>query len=574
MGAECLQSYGGGSGVVYNSGNSGSIAQQTNFNTPNLNKLANEGMQFNHMYSQPICTSSRVKIMTGQYNFRNYTEFKDLNRNEPTIAHIAKAAGYKTGIAGKWQLNANTTEDFSASSGWDEYCLWYFDDYFERYKNPTLKSNDTRIATISPGKKTGTVNNALTGVLNATNTVRDYGPDINSDFIVDFINRNKDEKFLAYYTCVLPHYPFVPTPDQPAVYATGAGDGKNENDKYFPHMVNYMDKLIGKIMQALEDNGIADNTVIIFTSDNGTHRPLNTIFADGKIYKGGKGKLTNNGNWVPYIVKWPGVIAGGQQSDVMADFSDVLPTIAGIIGETAPTLKRDGTTPNKIDGQDLTPYFKGDNFTSRGWAVVNYEPKRNTEEKGKFIRDQKYKFYDGRKSKTQQADPNDITGWYRVLAKYHKTEHKVIDPENLPDQTKRNEMVAFMDQLLEEGNNNDQHPFFDTTNSGVPTRDGKAMTVAEILALEQSLATHKEKDLSHLITSSNPSKGVFSVKGLESDTAEIKVFDILGKTVFYKRCKVINGNVSINLSNKNDGIYIVLLKTKKGGLIAKIIKED
>ena len=162
------------------------------YSTPNIDKLASEGARFDHAYSAPLCTPSRVKIMTGRYGLRNYTEFYNMELSQPTFAKMVKQNGYKTVIAGKWQLSP---ENFQGpfEAGFDEYMLWNFQDKAPRYRAPTLYQNGKRVAV----------------------TEDDYGPELVSDFICDFIERNKNEPFVAYYPMIHVHSPFDPTPDRP-----------------------------------------------------------------------------------------------------------------------------------------------------------------------------------------------------------------------------------------------------------------------------------------------------------------------------------------------------------------------
>ncbi len=175
----------------------------TEYQTPNLDRLAAEGIRFEHCYSQPLCTPSRVKIMTGQYNFRNYEDFGYLNPNQKTFANLLKDAGYATCIAGKWQLNGlnrnnpgNQDVNRPFHFGFDEYCLWQLHHQKkdgERYADPLITQNGKDL----PRKSDL------------------YGPQIFADYICDFIDRKSDKPFFVYYPMVLVHDPFVPTPDSP-----------------------------------------------------------------------------------------------------------------------------------------------------------------------------------------------------------------------------------------------------------------------------------------------------------------------------------------------------------------------
>ena len=143
------------------------------YQTPNLDRLATGGMLFRHCYSQPICTPSRVQIMTGQYNFRNYTKFGHLDTRQITFANLLQNAGYKTAVVGKWQLegDGNKVRKF----GFDEYCLWHIDGRRSRYWEPRIVENDRLLDEVK----------------------HRYGPDIFTDYGVNFIHRHKDEPFLV-----------------------------------------------------------------------------------------------------------------------------------------------------------------------------------------------------------------------------------------------------------------------------------------------------------------------------------------------------------------------------------------
>ena len=226
----------------------------TFYKTPNLDRLAAEGIRFEHAYSQPVCTPSRVQIMTGRYNPRNYIGFAALHPDEITFGNVMKNAGYKICIAGKWQLEGGF--EGPMNFGFDEYCLWQLTRRPSRYETPGLEINGKEVD--FPGQ---------------------YGPDVITDYLIDFIKRNKEEPFFAYYPMVLPHFPFHKTPD------SKAWEKKNtELDRttyYFRDMVAYADKMVGKIDQALVELGLRENTLLIFTCDNGTKKGIQSPFKGG-----------------------------------------------------------------------------------------------------------------------------------------------------------------------------------------------------------------------------------------------------------------------------------------------------
>ena len=346
------------------------------YKTPNIDQLAASGAEFTQAYSQPICTPSRVRIMTGRYNFRNYTNFGELDLTQPTFATMVKGNGYATAIAGKWQLSPGDL-DGPHKVGFDEYCLWHFSAAHgskrtkalltqkfkskgSRYKSPTLFENGQLV----------------------TGTKDKYGPDLVSDFICDFIERKKNEPFLVYYPMILTHSPFNPTPDS---IDWEMKDGSRQPIEHFRDMVNYMDKMVGKIVDKLDETGLRDNTLIIVTGDNGTNRDLTSPFPSRGVIRGGKGTMQDAGNRVAFVANWLGTIKPGTIVDAPVGFADVLPTIADVTGSTATT----GT-----DGQSFFPLMRGDSSKARGWMFQSYSKGGPGKAPFRcFVRDANWKLY-------------------------------------------------------------------------------------------------------------------------------------------------------------------------------------
>ncbi len=349
------------------------------YETPHIDALATQGVRFAHCYSLPICTPSRVQIMTGQYSFRNYTHFGYLNPNDKTFGHLMQQAGYKTAIAGKWQLNGlynnlpghgdNTRPN---KAGFDEYCLWQLTQVAgkgERFWSPLLEHN---------GK-----------VLSAKENKGKYGPDILCDFICDFMERNNEQPFFAYYPMVLVHDPFVPTPDtigdaprtQAANKRIKGGKNKKAN---FVAMVNYMDKLVGRIVAKTEELGVAENTIILFTADNGTH-PSITSQWNGQPIKGGKGGMKDMGTHVPLVAYWKNHTPNGKVLDDLVDFTDLYPTLAEAAG-----IKLGKNDP--VDGTSFLPQLQGKKGNPRDWVLCHYQPYWN-KQPGQFARTAEFKLY-------------------------------------------------------------------------------------------------------------------------------------------------------------------------------------
>ncbi|WP_236977408.1 sulfatase-like hydrolase/transferase [Membranihabitans maritimus] len=348
------------------------------YHTPVLDSLASNGIRFTHCISQPMCTPSRVKIMTGLYNYQNYDYWGHLGRNEYTFAQMMKKAGYRTCIAGKWQLNGVHTKDQVSDwndntvpyqFGFDEYCLWQlrhrkYDG--DRYSEPFIEENGRYLEV----------------------TKDHYGPDIFSDYILDFIDKNRDQPFMVYYPMVLVHSPFVPTPESEAWTDKSR---RYENDTaYFRDMVSYMDKMVGKIVHQLAKLGLDENTLVLFTGDNGTHQSIHTLTKTGKV-QGGKSTTKDAGTRVPLIAYWPDQIKTGSTYEGLIEFSDFFPTLADLAGERIQT-----------NGTSFHPLLTGQkNFQGRQTAFVHYDrnplSKTADSKRARFVRTLDYKLYhDGR----------------------------------------------------------------------------------------------------------------------------------------------------------------------------------
>ena len=289
--------------------------------TPVMDELAETGMKFNNFWSMPQCTPTRISFMTGQYPYRNgWVNHWDVPRwgggchfdwtKNPSIARVMQSAGYKTAVAGKWQVNDFRIQpDAMTKHGFDEFCMWTGYEAgvkasAERYWDPYIFTKE--------GSKT---------------YKGKFGEDIFSDFLIDFMKTNKDESMFMYYAMCLPHTPFVSTPLEPDV-----------KDKLGKHkaMVRYVDFIVGKLTKAMDELKIRDNTIVIITTDNGTTSSISGLL-NGRSVKGGKTKTTENGINGPFIVNCPGIVPAGKSNDTLCDVSDLLPTFAEIGGAKLPT---------------------------------------------------------------------------------------------------------------------------------------------------------------------------------------------------------------------------------------------
>lgn len=330
------------------------------YQTPNLDRLAAGGVRFEHCHVQPLCTPTRVQLMTGLYNVRNYIKFGTLPRTETTFAHLLKQAGYATGICGKWQLG--TEKDSPKHFGFDESCLWQHTRRPPRYANPGLEYN---------GEEKDFSNG-------------EYGPKLINDFALDFVSRHQGHPFFLYYPMMLTHDPFQPTPDSADWDPALTGVKLKRNIKHFADMAAYMDKMIGRLQAWLEELGIAENTLLIFLGDNGTYGSVTSRW-NGSSYRGGKGTTTQRGTHVPLIVSWPAVIKSGRVNGDLISSVDILPTICQAAG---------ATVPQSTDGVSFLPQLRGDNGTPRQWLYSWYSPRNNKDSEVKeFAFDHHYKLY-------------------------------------------------------------------------------------------------------------------------------------------------------------------------------------
>jgi len=344
----------------------------TSYQTPAIDQMAAEGIRFEHCYAQPLCTPSRVKIMTGLYNVRNYVRFGILDTTQTTFGHLFQEAGYATCVVGKWQLGKDPMSPRKA--GFDEHCLWQV-----TQGRVDTAGRDTRFS--APVLETN-------GELKAYGKT-EFGPRIVADYGMGFMERSvkAEQPFLLYYPMILTHCPFSPTPDSPewAVDDTTVMKYKGKAH-YFEDMVAYTDRIIGELNAKLEALGIKDNTLVIFTGDNGTDVPIVSML-NGREVAGAKGKSTDGGTRVPLVIQWPSQIPSGRLSQDLVDFSDMLPTICEAAEISVPSTL-------DVDGRSFLPQLKGEEGEARQWVYNWYARNGKAEDATVFARNQRYKLYD------------------------------------------------------------------------------------------------------------------------------------------------------------------------------------
>jgi arylsulfatase A-like enzyme len=351
--------------------------------TPRIDALAAEGMKFTSAYSMMQCTPSRVTLLTGQLPFRtgwvNHWDvprwgvghFDWRKRENTTVARLLRDLGYRTAAAGKWQINDfRIHPEAMREHGFDEWLMWTGYETGtpgsgRRYWNPYLNDGES-----SRAHRGG------------------FGPDLFVDFFIDFMRRHRDEPMFLYYPMVLPHIPLVGTPDD--------REAETRLDRH-KAMVRYVDKLVGRLVDALEELDIADRTIVIFTSDNGSTASI-TGSINGVEVRGGKQRETESGVCMPFIAWGPGIVPRGVVTDALTDFADLLPTFVELAG---------GTVPDdlEIDGESIAPLLLGQADDSpRQWILSMGVGPAKLDEQGirgvddfapRVIRDKRYKVWVG-----------------------------------------------------------------------------------------------------------------------------------------------------------------------------------
>lgn len=339
------------------------------YSTPNIDMMAQRGVRFTQCHGSPLCSPARFTLLTGKYNFRNYTEWGVMKPTEKTLATLFKSVGYSTCVAGKWQLDGGDSS--ITSLGFEKYSLWNAYKIFTtggqgfKYKSPTIYQDGNYLPdSITKGK---------------------YSEDIFTKYITDFIDSNKSKRFFVYYAPPLCHEPFSPTPDD-LEFATWNPKLQISDPRFFPSMVKYMDKKIGEIINKVEELGLLRNTVILFTGDNGTPREIYSVYNDSTL-EGGKGSTKELGTHVPFMIFGGGLRAGKINANMIA-FPDFMSTFAEITGA-------DISSYDTLDGISFLKQLTGQPYTPRPYIYDYYHPltdNGNTTLKP-WIQDTVYKLY-------------------------------------------------------------------------------------------------------------------------------------------------------------------------------------
>ncbi|MEM6632181.1 MAG: sulfatase, partial [Bacteroidota bacterium] len=317
------------------------------FETPHLDRLASQGMRFTHHYSaQPVCSASRAGLLTGCYPNRIgisgalFPHHKvGLNPEETTLAEMLKAKGYATGIFGKWHLGHHK-KFLPLQHGFDEYVgVPYSNDMWPiqldgTQAKPGVGRGDFPHLPLVEGNETVELIKNYAG--------QDKLSTLYTEKAVDFINRHTANPFFLYLPHTMPHIPLG---------VSSKFRGKSEQGMYGDVMME-IDWSVGQITTALEKNGLSENTVVIFTTDNGPWLNFGNHAGSAGGLREGKTTSWEGGQRVPFIIKWPSQTPPGSVCNKLSCTVDLLPSIAEIVGAALPE--------RKIDGVSLTELWKGD----------------------------------------------------------------------------------------------------------------------------------------------------------------------------------------------------------------------
>ncbi|MDH5397447.1 MAG: arylsulfatase [Cyclobacteriaceae bacterium] len=344
-----------------------SVYGQKKFSTPHIDKLASEGMRFTQHYAgSTVCAPSRSALMTGLHT--GHTQIRGNKEVLPegqypladsviTLTEILKGAGYVTGAFGKWGLGGPGTEGEPGRQGIDHFFGYNCQRLAHNYYPFHLWDNfDKVMLAENEGKNKGV-----------------YAPELIHQKSLAFIEQNKDQPFFLFIPNVIPHAELVAPEDVMAKFSgkylpekeyEGYDEGENyrlgpygsqkESHAAFAAMVHILDNQVGEIMAKLEELGLADNTIVMFTSDNGPHLEGGAdpdYFDSNGPLKGYKRDVYEGGIRVPMIVKWPDIVSAGSKTEHISAFWDVMPTLAEIAGTT---------TPENLDGISFLPTLTGE----------------------------------------------------------------------------------------------------------------------------------------------------------------------------------------------------------------------
>jgi arylsulfatase A-like enzyme len=328
---------------------------QKSFSTPNIDRLAKEGMRFTDYYAgSTVCAPSRCVLMTGYHTghcvIRGNARLP-LRPEDVTLAEVLKQAGYRTGLFGKWGLGEEESTGYPTRQGFDEFYGYVNQRHAHNYYPTFLLDGEKRV------KLENVVPDEGPDGVGKASEKRQYSHDLIVERALDFITRQKDEPFFLYLALTIPHANNEAKLEGMEVPDLGEFASKDwpQGRKGHAAMITHMDRDIGRLRAKLESLGIAKDTLILFTSDNGPHNEAGYQHemndSNGPL-RGCKRDLYDGGIRVPLVAWWPEHIAAGSTTDQIGAHQDMMPTLAAIAGATK-------FVPADIDGISLAPTLLG-----------------------------------------------------------------------------------------------------------------------------------------------------------------------------------------------------------------------
>lgn len=414
------------------------------FSTPNIDQLAETGLRMENAFTHPLCENTRIALMSGKQNDRNYLKPKSQHHSDITFGDVFKRAGYATGMYGKWKQTRGTKaipgKEYISEFGWDDYVAFDVVTEGQRFINPNLVVN---------GKVTNY--QGRTDIDPETGR-RWYGPDLYNRAALKFIEQNKNNPFFLYYPMALVHDDHKPTPDTKPNHIFDNFDEETHNrnghsgddPKYLGDMIEYTDKMVGKVVNKLNQLGLREETLIIVMGDNGTKEIFHHVLPDGSVYPARKGGNADPGLHVGMVINQPGTVPAGKNTvrsyDGLTYLTDVFPTIAEAAGVTIPDETRLDGKSFWLQAIGKTTQEHRDHIYS--WYMGNglYNEVRDPR-KIKFAFNKKYKYYGPSVYFPQgrffdlTADPYETAGERFVQLRFGVRRYAGLDLQNLtPEQ--------------------------------------------------------------------------------------------------------------------------------------------
>lgn len=498
------------------------------FSTPNIDALAYSGLRVDRAYAYPLCENTRIALLTGKGNERNFLMPKAQHQSDVMMSDIFARAGYSTGLFGKWKQSRGTPEtpaaNYLSQFAWQDYTAFDVVEQGSRFMAPDIVRN-------------GEVKSFTDQEIDPDTGRRTYGPDIFNRDALAFVERNKDRPFLLYYPMVLVHDPHTPTPSTVpnAVFDAfdphmdhGSGIMGDDPSRIFD-MIEYADMLIGRLVDRIDDLGLREDTLIVVMGDNGTKEIFSHVLSDGSVYPGGKGRSADHGTHVGLILNQPGTVppgnAGGIRAyDGMVFVTDILPTIMQAAGIAAPpnttidgkSFWRQAIGQSRVPARDHINYW----YIGNGNYADEWNPIR---EHGVF--DKAWKWYapnkdfpDGRLFDLTR-DPFEQQGSRSMTYKWGMKRHSGLPQDRLDAEPRRER--ARLQALIA------RYAEIPVTGLAIGGDDGP-LSVGETRQLTRRIIPAKATRTGVIWTSSDPAIASIDKFGLVTahapGTAEIRIY--------------------------------------------------